>query len=123
MRTSTKIEIIVSTVVTMMLIGTLAYHNLEKWNYVDSFYFTGITLTTIGYGDLYPTTALSKIFTVFFAFGGVGILAASLSIFASEYFDRREKKIEETLHRKFIRGVRSTVSDKKKRDIISGSKI
>lgn len=101
MRTSIKLEIIVSTVVAMMAFGTLAYHELEKWDYVDSFYFTGVTLTTIGYGDLYPTTELSKIFTVFFAFGGVGILAAALSIIAGTYFEKRERLMGEALPSRF----------------------
>ena len=120
MRTTTKIEIVFVAITAVMLFGTLAYHSLEKWDYVDSFYFTGITMTTIGYGDLHPTTPFSKIFTVFFAFGGVGISLFALSLFASEYFGRRR---ESPMHRRVIKKLRNTVSDKKRRDIIRGSKI
>ena len=125
MRTSTKLEIVITTIVGMMILGTLAYHALEKWNYVDSFYFTGVTLTTIGYGDLHPTTDLSKIFTVFFSFGGVGILAASLSVVAGAYFDRREKTLSKSLHRRLINSVKKSGKGHKKRvrDLIEGSEI
>lgn len=107
----------------MMVFGTLAYSALEKWSYVDSFYFTGITLTTIGYGDLHPTTDASKIFTVFFAFGGVGILAAALSVVASAYFEKRERMIGEALHRKLLNRIKNNRKDHKRkvRDLIKGS--
>ena len=59
---------------SLIVVGAIVYHFLEGWNWVDSFYFVVITLTTIGYGDLSPTTQLSKLVTVFFALNGVAIL-------------------------------------------------
>ncbi|MDX2478101.1 MAG: potassium channel family protein [Gammaproteobacteria bacterium] len=41
-----------------------------------------MTMTTIGYGDLTPTTDISKIFTVIYTFIGIGVfvsLAAKLA--------------------------------------------
>lgn len=85
---------IFSAVIVLFFIGTLAYHQLEGWSYTDSFYFTGVTLTTIGYGDLHPTTDPSKIFTVFFAIAGIGVLLATLT-FLGQYFLQREKEFKE----------------------------
>ena len=34
--------------------GTIFYRAVEDWTWVDSVYFTVITLTTVGYGDLSP---------------------------------------------------------------------
>lgn len=62
--------------VAVVVAGTLAYHYLEGWSYPDSLYFVIITLTTIGYGDLTPTTALSRLLTVFYALNGVAMLFA-----------------------------------------------
>ena len=123
MKTSTKIEIVVTTVVVVMVIGTLVYHSLEGWGYVDSFYVTGMTMTTIGYGDLHPTTPISKIFTVFFAFGGVGISLFALSLFAAAYFEHREQKMGDPLHRKLVNGLKGNEEDRKRkvRDLIEGS--
>ena len=50
---------------SLILVGGIVYHWLEGWDWVDSFYFVVITLTTIGYGDLSPTTQLSKLVTIF----------------------------------------------------------
>ena len=80
MRSLYKLGITMSTLVFIILVGTIAYHNLEKWNYVDSFYFSGVTVLTIGYGDLHPTTTESKIFTVFYAAAGIGVGLVTLTI-------------------------------------------
>ena len=58
----------------VLLTGTIAYHFIEGWSYLDSLYFSLTTLTTIGYGDLIPTTAFSKIFTIIYIFLGLGII-------------------------------------------------
>ena len=59
---------------SLIVVGAIVFHWLEGWNWVDSFYFVVITLTTIGYGDLSPTTQISKLVTIFFAINGVAIL-------------------------------------------------
>ena len=56
--------------------GTLFYRFVEDWGWIDSFYFTVITLTTVGYGDLVPTRAASKLFTVVLVLLGIGLLVA-----------------------------------------------
>jgi len=63
-----------SLVILVLLSGTVFYHHLEGWSWLDSLYFCVITLTTIGFGDLYPTTPLSKLFTIFYVLIGIGII-------------------------------------------------
>jgi hypothetical protein len=60
----------------MLLAGVFVYHWLEGWDYIDALYFCVITLATIGYGDLTPTTPEAKLFTVFYVINGIGILVA-----------------------------------------------
>lgn len=69
-------------------IGTIFYWLVEGWSIVDALYFTVITLTTIGYGDLHPTTAISKLFTVVFVIGGVGFILAFLNYIVSRTVSR-----------------------------------
>ena len=57
-----------------LVAGAVIYRWLEGWSWLDSLYFVVITSTTIGYGDLSPTTGLSKFITIFFALNGVAIL-------------------------------------------------
>jgi hypothetical protein len=78
-----------------LCIGTLFYHRVEKWSYLDSFYTTGITLSTVGYGDFTPTQPVAKIFSVLLAFVGVGIVCYSITILAQHYFHR---EVEHHVH-------------------------
>lgn len=73
----------VSLILLMLLIGTIFFHYTEGWNWVDSFYFSGGTITTLGYGDLVPTQSLTKIFVVFYTIFTLGLVLYSASIIAS----------------------------------------
>ncbi len=89
----TKVKI--GHIFVMMLIilgfGTVLFNILEGWSMVDSFYFTATTLTTIGYGDLVPTTDISKLATVFFALSGVTVFLYALSIVTTHYIEKGQQ--------------------------------
>ena len=58
----------------VIVIGSTLYHWLEGWSWLDSLYFVVITLTTIGYGDLSPTTPATKLITIFYGINGIVLL-------------------------------------------------
>jgi voltage-gated potassium channel len=65
-----------------LLVGALFYRWAEGWSFVDGLYFSAVTLTTIGYGDLAPTGTGAKLFTVVYSFAGIGIIAAFVTTLA-----------------------------------------
>ena len=81
------------------------------WKYLISFsgiWWAASTLLTVGYGDIYPVTTMGKIFGIFIAFLGVGMVAIPTGIISAGFVDQysRLKRIgeygqEEDVH--FIR--------------------
>ena len=57
----------------IMGIGTVFYHNVEGWSWIDSVYFCVVTSATVGYGDLSPQTTLGKVFTMGYIICSVGL--------------------------------------------------
>lgn len=68
----------------IILLGTVFYRMAEGWSWLDSFYFSVITLSTVGYGDFSPTTAISKIFTSAYIFLGISVFVSFASMLAKE---------------------------------------
>lgn len=53
------------------------------------------TLTTVGYGDVYPVTGLGRIFASVIALAGIGVVALPAGVFASAFSDElREREIK-----------------------------
>jgi voltage-gated potassium channel len=67
-----------------LLIGTIFYSLQEGWSLIDAFYFSVTTLTTVGLGDLTPTTPIGKLFTVGYIFSGLGLIAGFINAIAEE---------------------------------------
>ena len=63
---------------------------------MDSFYFSAVTLTTVGYGDLAPSTSGSKLFTVFYLATGITLLGTGFNELAKRrgrrFASRRAKR-------------------------------
>lgn len=76
-------------ILIVLLGGTIFYHYVEKWRYLDALYFSAYTITTVGYWDITPKTDLGKIFTIFYLFAGVGIVIYGLSILATHFIEFR----------------------------------
>ncbi len=63
----------------VMLIGTLGFSLIEEsWSYWDSFYFTVVTVSTVGYGD-YEISETGRMFAAFLILCGIGAFTYSLT--------------------------------------------
>lgn len=87
----------------IILFGVWYFRFEEGWSTIDSFYFTVMTMTSVGYGDFVPTHDASKIVTAFYAMISIPLVIFSLGVIAKSYFEKRigsiEKRISEMLSR------------------------
>lgn len=65
---------------------------------LDSMWWAVVTLTTVGYGDVYPSTPGGKIFTALVTLVGVGLIAIPSGLLASALTEARveRRKVEES---------------------------
>jgi hypothetical protein len=70
--------ILAGAVVVILATGTIVYHYLEGWSWVDAFYFTAVAGSTVGFGDLAPTSDGSKLFTILYIFSAITIIGTFL---------------------------------------------
>ncbi len=74
-----------------MLLSSLILYNVEPQtfdnNFLNAFYWSGITLTTVGYGDVYPVTMIGKFIGLVSSFVGIGIIALPTGFIAGEVLD------------------------------------
>jgi voltage-gated potassium channel Kch len=94
-----------------VLLGGLIYSYFEKWSFFNAVYFSVVTLTTIGYGDLYPVTFFGRLFTIFYVFIGIGLIFLFINKLASnavkEYpaikVIEKDKKFKEKIKKEKIK--------------------
>ncbi len=77
--------------VGVILTGTIFFRLVEGWSWVDAYYFTVVTISTVGYGDLTPITNLGKIGTTILIFAGLGVFAVTLQQIATEHLAERDR--------------------------------
>ena len=83
-------ELLIATLVVISF-GTVSYHYLEEWSWVDSIYFSVVTLTTVGFGDFAPQTDEGKIFTIFYIILGIGMILGFINALYDHYRNLKEK--------------------------------
>ena len=68
--------------------GIIGSHFIMRLNLIDSIYYSVVTMATVGYGDLTPTTGIQKIFATTLALGGVALLAYVFNIILTSFQER-----------------------------------
>ena len=64
--------------------GTAFFAYSEEWEWTDSLYYSAVTLTTVGYGDMAPSNDASKIFAIGYIVGGLSIIATCLGVLVGQ---------------------------------------
>ncbi len=99
-----------------MFVTSVIVFNIEPEtfnnNYLLAFYWSGITLTTVGYGDIYPITPFGQAVSLMSSFLGIGIIALPTGVISSNFI-MKIKEYEESLNNKPV----EHLSNRDKRNI------
>ncbi|MBU0468033.1 MAG: NAD-binding protein [Candidatus Omnitrophica bacterium] len=91
-----RFRIGIGILVAVMILGTVGFYYVEDniSSVLDAFYFTLVTVSTVGYGDIAPVTTAGKILAIILIVAGVG----SVFVVVPTFFELIVKKeIEEVL--------------------------
>jgi voltage-gated potassium channel len=88
-RSDVAFRMLLALVVSLLVSGTTFFTLVEGWSVLDAFYFSVTTLTTVGFGDPAPATALGKIFTILYIFVGLGVIGGFINVLAKHTFARQ----------------------------------
>ncbi len=79
-----KIVLALSLMVLVLTFGVIGYKLLADYTWIEAFYMTIITVTTVGFSEVRPLDAEAKIFTVFLIVTSVFIFGFAISV-VTEY--------------------------------------
>ncbi|MBT8325030.1 MAG: potassium channel protein [Winogradskyella sp.] len=98
-----KIYTALLLLVLLLLIGVFGFRLISGYSWIDALYMTVITVTTVGYGEVNPLDATSKIFTVFLILTSVIILGYAISVITeyilskNNFEDIKQRKMQKRI--------------------------
>ncbi|WP_411032301.1 potassium channel family protein [Spongiimicrobium sp. 3-5] len=88
-----KIYIALTLMVLVLFLGVLGYRFLSDFSWLDAFYMTVITVTTVGFSEVKPLSIEAKIFTVFLIISSVFIFAFAISVITEYILGRNSLQL------------------------------
>lgn len=72
--------------------------NSQINSWTDAIWWTTVTVTTVGYGDVVPVTDVGRIIAMFYMFFGITILGVALSIISTRYINKQRENEKKVTH-------------------------
>ena len=85
-------QFLIIALISVIFVGTVFFHFIEGWGWIDAYFFTVITLSTVGYGSLVPQTVVGKLGTTLFIFVGLGLFSLAIHQFSDFTLHRRRRE-------------------------------
>jgi len=88
-----RIRLLVLLPVVVLVFGTSGFMVLEGLSFTDAFYFTIVTISTVGYGDIHPTNLASKLFGIVLIIVGIGTFLTIITNVTQMLIQRGQNRI------------------------------
>eukprot|EP00550_Attheya_septentrionalis_P013190 CAMPEP_0198306050 /NCGR_PEP_ID=MMETSP1449-20131203/58220_1 /TAXON_ID=420275 /ORGANISM="Attheya septentrionalis, Strain CCMP2084" /LENGTH=867 /DNA_ID=CAMNT_0044008595 /DNA_START=36 /DNA_END=2639 /DNA_ORIENTATION=- len=99
----------------LVLIGAAVVGPIEGWTLVESIYFAVVSLTTVGFGDYYPTKKSAKWFCIFWLPFSIGFMSVYLGTVAHFYIHLSNQNIQRLERRLRLRMKRAKEAAERER--------
>lgn len=78
----TRVRTLLMLTATLIGLASTAFHYAEGWRWLNSIYFSVVTIATVGFGDFAPKTDVGKIVTIVYVLCGLGLFVATATAIA-----------------------------------------
>ena len=91
-------------------IGGVTIHYAEGMSFSDGLWWSFVTATTVGYGDISPSTIPGRIIATVLMLVGIGLIGSLTSTITTLFFQKHEQK-SETSRDKLIRSIQDQLDN------------
>jgi hypothetical protein len=88
-----RLKLFLFLFLSVMVLGTVVFSYLENINLLDAFYFSIVTVATVGYGDISPRTVEGKVLAIALIVTGVGTFLEVIAGITQVMLKRRDKEL------------------------------
>lgn len=87
-----RLTFFAAALVLLILGWSLAFMAVERHGFVDALYYTIVTVTTVGYGDIRPASGAGKLMAILIILTGTGLFGAMVASLTEVLLNRRERR-------------------------------
>jgi len=88
-----QVSVAIGMAAGLILVGTVMFRHVMDLTWSEAFYFSVVTLTTVGYGDVTPDTDFQRVVVALYVLIGVTIFVTAISIIGVNVIEKRQAKL------------------------------
>jgi hypothetical protein len=90
-----RLQFFLVAMALLILCWTFAYMEVEGYRFADALYFTVVTVTTVGYGDIHPESTVGKMMAILTILTGTGLFGGMVASVTEVLLTRRERRLRQ----------------------------
>jgi len=92
-----KLKVVIVSLVLLIVLGTVLFRFLEPFTWIQAFYFTVSTMTTVGFGDLIPSSDSTRLVAALYMLVSVSLYVSFITFLGSHLLEIRTRQLLERL--------------------------
>jgi voltage-gated potassium channel len=90
-----RLKFFLGSLVLLILAWSLAFMVVERHSFTDALYYTFVTVTTVGYGDIHPESTAGKMMAILIILTGTGMFGGMVASLTEVLLSRRERRLRQ----------------------------